>query len=275
MSYNSYTRENCVLGEGSYATVYKGHLNNALKTPCAIKVVNYSTFTDEQKRLLENEVRILTRLSRKFPDSTKNPFIHFHNATITGDNELSIVTELASGEELDIYCTRFVSGCPERIAKLVFYRILSATKILHEEGMCHLDLKLENIMYDRTKNQIKILDFGFSTNSKNSHGTKYHKIFRGSIHYVAPEIVNNIPYDGCKADVWALGVTLYIMLIGYFPFDTTLDDNEVIFAKIRENTPTYPRFLSTGALKLLRSMLNSVPSKRPSISDVMQHQWFQ
>mmetsp|Transcript_115526 Transcript_115526/g.172617 ORF Transcript_115526/g.172617 Transcript_115526/m.172617 type:complete len:276 (-) Transcript_115526:116-943(-) len=272
----TYVRENHILGEGTYATVYKGHIKHD-KSPCAIKVVNYAKFTNTEMRQLEKEVQTLAKLSAKFPDPTKNPFIHIYSASVTSINELSIITELATGEELDILTSRFVSGIPERITKFIFSKILNAVKILHEENMCHLDLKLENIMFDRrSRSKIKILDFGFARNTRTLDGDiQYHNMFCGSVHYVAPEIVNHVPYDGCKADVWALGVTLFALLTGSFPFDSINDDHHSIFSKIRENKVRFPAFLSTTAVNLLKSMLRSNALQRPSISEIMTHQWFE
>merc|ERR1719238_114487 len=263
-----------ILGEGSYATVYKGYTNDT-KEPRALKIVDYSSYSKEQITQLENEVKTLALLSNKFPDPTTNPFIHIYDAITLDRKKLCIVTELAAGEELDIYTTRFVAGIPERIAKLVFLNVLKAVQLLHEQNICHLDLKLENIMYDRKFNKIKILDFGFSCPSKTKEDeTVYHNTFCGSMHYVAPEIVDHIPFDGCKADIWALGVCLFSMLTGNFPFDSEEGDDKVIFAGIRENKPNFPSFLSTGALSILKEMMNCSPDKRGTVSSLLSHPWF-
>merc|ERR1719238_1026862 len=143
-----------ILGEGSYATVYKGYTNDT-KEARALKIVDYSSYSKEQITQLENEVKTLALLSNKFPDPTTNPFIHIYDAITLDRKKLCIVTELAAGEELDIYTTKFV-----------VLNVLKAVQLLHEQNICHLDLKLENIMYDRKFNKIKILDFGFSHPSK-------------------------------------------------------------------------------------------------------------
>ena len=81
--------------------------------------------------------------------------------------------------------------------------------------MCHRDLKLENILLN-SDNLIKIIDFGFSSKS----GQKLQN-FCGTPPYMAPEITVKLPYYGNPADVWALGIILYLMLYGKFPFRAT------------------------------------------------------
>jgi len=180
--------------------------------------------------------------------------------------------ELATGEELDLYCTRFASGIPERIAKLIFQRVPKAVEILHDSRYCHLDLKLENIMYDRNTNKIKILDFGFARRTKTKRNEiKYHRTFCGSMHYLPPEIINNLPFDGTKADVWSLGIVLYGMLVDQFPFD---GEEKELFRLITQNNPYFPPFLSTGATSLLKSMLKTNPEERPDISSLLTHPFF-
>ena len=81
--------------------------------------------------------------------------------------------------------------------------------------MTHRDIKLENILLDETRERVKMIDFGFSTCIP--HDRKV-KIFCGTPSYMAPEIVSKIEYSGPPADIWALGVLLFALLCGKFPF---------------------------------------------------------
>lgn len=81
--------------------------------------------------------------------------------------------------------------------------------------MTHRDIKLENILLDETRTRVKLIDFGFSTCIPHE---KKVKIFCGTPSYMGPEIVSKIEYAGPPADIWALGVLLYALLCGRFPF---------------------------------------------------------
>lgn len=81
--------------------------------------------------------------------------------------------------------------------------------------MCHRDVKLDNILLEEKTNMVKIIDFGFSVMS--SLGQKL-KIFCGTPSYMAPELTQKKEYDGKAVDMWALGVLLFVMLTGNFPF---------------------------------------------------------
>lgn len=84
----------------------------------------------------------------------------------------------------------------------------------HEKNICHRDLKLENVLVD-DQGKVKIIDFGFSTlcSSRGKLNT-----FCGTPPYMCPELAAKQPYNGPSADVWALGISLYLMLNGKFPF---------------------------------------------------------
>jgi MAP/microtubule affinity-regulating kinase len=76
-------------------------------------------------------------------------------------------------------------------------------------------VKLENILLDETKTVVKMIDFGFSTCIPHERKVK---IFCGTPSYMAPEIVSKTEYSGPPADIWALGVLLFALLCGRFPF---------------------------------------------------------
>lgn len=102
----------------------------------------------------------------------------------------------------------------EKEAKYLFIQIVKGIDYCHYKNIVHRDIKLENILLDENHN-IKIIDFGFSIIIPNY---KKLNIFCGTPSYMAPEIVNKIMYSGNSADVWALGILLYVMLNGKFPF---------------------------------------------------------
>ncbi len=104
--------------------------------------------------------------------------------------------------------------------KYLFKQIVDAIVHLHQKGIAHLDLKLENLLLSvdwlpngLEKQAIKLIDFGFS---REVDGLC--KTFCGTPSYMAPEIILRKSYDPRKADAWALGVLLYYFLCGTFPF---------------------------------------------------------
>ena len=102
----------------------------------------------------------------------------------------------------------------ERESKRIFSQLVKGVCYCHTKNIVHRDIKLENILLDEKLN-VKLIDFGFSIIKMPS---KKLNIFCGTPSYMAPEIVSKSQYSGPEADIWALGIVLFLMLCGYFPF---------------------------------------------------------
>ena len=102
----------------------------------------------------------------------------------------------------------------EAEAAKLFGQILEAVAYLHRSGVFHRDLKTENVIVDG-QGRVKIIDFGFSTKAEPMQRLN---LFCGTPNYMAPEIILKKEYYGGPTDVWALGVMLFVMCAGYFPF---------------------------------------------------------
>ena len=177
---------------------------------------------------------------------------------------------------------RYTGGLWEEFAKFYFIQIWYAISCIHSFKVAHMDIKLENILLDQYFNA-KIADFGISVDVSQTDGST--DLIRGTACYIAPEIAWLIPketYDAYKADIYSLGMWLYVMLFGEFP--------------LKENSETKSNFCSetigwiTG-LKwspkskkqwdiasfelqdLLSSMLSADPDERPSISEILEWDW--
>jgi serine/threonine protein kinase len=126
-------------------------------------------------------------------------------------------------------------------------------------------------LLDEYKN-VKLIDFGFSTCIPND---KKVKIFCGTPSYMAPEIVNKTEYCGPPADVWALGVLLFTMLCGQFPYRGATDDE--LYGKISRADYKVPSdvvaVLSPEAIDLIASLFNTNADKRPTAKEVLNHKW--
>lgn len=85
---------------------------------------------------------------------------------------------------------------------------------MHSNGVVHLDVKPENILVDDSLN-LKLADFGFATNKN----IKKLHLFRGTKSYMAPEIWDTRVYDGRQADVFSTAVVIFMIVVGYFPFE--------------------------------------------------------
>ena len=132
---------------------------------------------------------------------------------------------------------------------------------MHKKKVIHRDLKPENIIFKNTKNiDIGIVDLGFATKEKD-----YDKLFKrcGTPGYVAPEILNDKPYD-CKVDIYSCGIIFYIILTGKIPFNGH-SYKEIVYknmkAKIDFNLPRKMK-VSDDTLNLLMRMLEKDPANR-------------
>lgn len=130
----------------------------------------------------------------------------------------------------------------------------------------HRDVKLENILFDSNRN-VKLSDFGFSVHSKD----KRLKIFCGTPSYMAPEIVMRREYKGRPVDVWSLGVLLYAMLCGCFPFTASNYPN--LYKRIIRGQFRVPEYLTHTVRDLLRCMVCVDPAKRYTMQQVRRHPW--
>ena len=155
--------------------------------------------------------------------------------------------------------------------KRLIKQLLECLQYLHEMGITHRDIKLENLLLDEQLN-IKIIDFGFSTCIPNE---KKIKIFCGTPSYMAPEIVNKTEYCGPPADIWALGVLLFTILSGCFPYRGATDKE--LYSKITRADYKLPsevyNSLSGAAIDLISSLFNTNADNRPTAKQILSHPW--
>jgi 5'-AMP-activated protein kinase, catalytic alpha subunit len=123
------------------------------------------------------------------------------------------------------------------------------------------------VLFDENRNA-KLIDFGFSVQCKDP---KRLKVFCGTPSYMAPEIVNRVEYRGKPVDMWSLGVVLFAMLSGCFPFSAkTYPD---LYKKILRGTFQFPDNFNSSLRDLLAGLLTADPLKRLTCSQARQHPW--
>ena len=144
----------------------------------------------------------------------------------------------------------------------MFYQMLKSVEYCHRENIIHRDIKLENLLLDENS-KLKIIDFGFSTCIPND---KKIKIFCGTPSYMAPEIVMKTEYCGPPADIWAMGVLLFTILSGQFPYRGATD--EELYDKICRADYHLPKevkdSLSPAAKDLISKLFSLTAEDRPT-----------
>ncbi|KAK7835688.1 serine/threonine-protein kinase srk2e [Quercus suber] len=145
-----------------------------------------------------------------------------------------------------------------------------------EKQVCHRDLKLENTLLDGSPApRLKICDFGYS---KSSVLHSQPKSTVGTPAYIAPEVLLKKEYDGKIADVWSCGVTLYVMLVGAYPFEDPEEPKNFRktihrILKVQYSIPDYVH-ISPECRHLISRIFVADPAKRISIPEIRNHEWF-
>ena len=144
-----------------------------------------------------------------------------------------LILEYAPKGDLSSYIKIPERGFKEEHAKLIFNKILKGVQDIHNSGICHRDLKTQNILLDNQYNP-KICDFGFAT-----YISKNLKDWVGTTQYAAPEIHKNGPYDGVKIDIFSLGVILFNLVTGKYGFKEAKMENKLYILIKHKNYDTF------------------------------------
>ncbi|KAJ0918094.1 putative protein kinase CAMK-CAMKL-CHK1 family [Helianthus annuus] len=199
----------------------------------------------------------------------KHPNIVELHEVMASKSNIYFAMELVRGGEL---FSKIAKGrLPEDVARSYFQQLISAVDFCHSRGVYHRDLKPENLLLDEEGN-LKVTDFGLSAFSDHIRQDGLLHTTCGTPAYVAPEVIGKKGYDGAKADIWSCGVILYVLLAGFLPFQ---DDNLIaMYKKIYRGDFKCPPWFSTDARRLITKMLDTKPSTRITIAQVMDSPWF-
>ena len=193
---------------GGYGKVYLAK-NIISNKEYAIKQTDTSNFSNEDLYNISREHMILKSLRHKNVVKCIDSFLY--------DNKYFTVMDYAEGGEL----TNLLENkgkLTEKECKSIFIQIYHAVKYIHDNNIIHRDLKPSNILFlDKEKTHIVIIDFGISGIS---NGNQKEEIKAGTIKFMPPEMVNGTEFSSVtKFDMWSLGVILYRMIEGVYPFD--------------------------------------------------------
>jgi serine/threonine protein kinase len=142
-------------------------------------------------------------------------------------------------------------------------QLIASLAFLHANGIAHRDLKPSNVLLDGDQN-IKLGDFGFS---RRVDGDSLMRTPCGSPFYVAPEILLGNDYNGFKADIWSLGIILYVLETGRTPW--TAQSNIMLFQQITNGVYHLPLALESGIASVISACLQVDPGRRPTAFDLM------
>ncbi|CAF1053917.1 unnamed protein product [Rotaria sp. Silwood1] len=252
------------LGKGAFSIVRRC-IQKSSGQEFAAKIINTKKLSTRDHQKLEREARICRQL--------KHPNIVRLHDSIAEEGFHYLVFDLVTGGELfeDIVAREFYS---EADASHCIQQILEAVRHCHENNIVHRDLKPENLLLaSKTKGAaVKLADFGLAI-EVNGEQTQWYG-FAGTPGYLSPEVLKKEPY-GKPVDIWACGVILYILLVGYPPFWD--EDQHRLYNQIKAGAYDYPSpewdTVTTEAKRLIDSMLNINPSRRISATDALKHPW--
>eukprot|EP00903_Cladosiphon_okamuranus_P019290 g17731.t1 len=203
----------------------------------------------------------------------RHPYVVQLREVLASSSKIFLVCELITGGELFdkiVEKQRFT----EDEARFYFRQLLEGMEYCHSQGVCHRDLKPENILLDGAGN-VKISDFGLSNlySGGDDEALKLLHTTCGTPNYVAPEVLADKGYDGRMADVWSMGVILYVLLAGFLPFDEP--SMSTLFSKIQAADFSYPRWFSPEARSIIDRILVPDPKQRLTLAQMKAHPFWE
>ena len=251
-----------ILGKGTLSKCYE--LTDAEnKKIFAAKVIQKSALVKSRaKQKLISEIKI--HKSCNHPNIVS--FEHFFEDT----ENVYILLELCQNQTLNDLLKRR-KRLTELEVQCYLVQLIKALKYLHSHRIIHRDLNLSNLFITE-KMELKVGDFGEAT--KLDFEGERKRTVCGTPNYIAPEILDGKTGHSYEVDIWALGIIIYILIIGRPPFETR--DVKTTYKRIKMNAYSYPEnaIISEAAKNLICQILVTDPSKRPSLDTILIHDFF-
>ncbi|CAD8189954.1 unnamed protein product [Paramecium octaurelia] len=250
------------LGQGSYATVRLCIEKNS-KVKYAIKIYDKSKINDNQKmNNIKREISILKRINH----SNIIKLIY----AIEDRKSINLLMEYISNQSLAVYVkSKSKRLLPTQEGLYIFQQLANAIKYLHSKNIAHRDIKMENILL-LTDNYVKLIDFGFSICIQDNQKVN---VFCGTPSYMSPELVSKIPHNPLCSDIWSLGILLYRMLLGEYPFKGQNDKE--LYKAIQQNKVKLPNDMNQNIISLIQGCLEKNVNQRFTIEQILSSPLFQ
>eukprot|EP00063_Salmo_salar_P083888 XP_014058723.1 PREDICTED: calcium/calmodulin-dependent protein kinase type II subunit gamma isoform X3 [Salmo salar] len=252
------------LGKGAFSVVRRC-VKKSNGQEFAAKIINTKKLSARDHQKLEREARICRLL--------KHPNIVRLHESISEEGFHYLVFDLVTGGELfeDIVAREYYS---EADASQCINQILESVHHMHQHDIVHRDLKPENLLLaSKLKGAaVKLADFGLAIEVQGDEQAWFG--FAGTPGYLSPEVLRKDPY-GKPVDIWACGVVLYILLVGYPPFWD--EDQHKLYQQIKAGAYDFPSpewdTVTPEAKNLINQMLTINPTKRITADQALKHPW--
>ena len=255
------------IGIGKFGIVRRG-VHKSTKRKVAIKFINKIKMTNQDRILLSNEIDILTII--------RHPSVINLYEIIDYYDICYIITEYIHGVDLYTYVEDKNYKIPEFRIVSIIQQLSCANYYLNYYGIIHRDIKPEHLLLDDKYEEptIKLIDFGLAEIlfPKEKTCAQF-----GTIGYAAPEVLRGIPYNK-SADIWSIGILIYLLIIGCLPFDDANEVNKIKEMTINDEIP-FPIVIckkkTQESIYLLENILRKDSTKRMGLEEILKSKWMQ
>ena len=255
------------IGIGKFGIVRRG-VHKATKRKVAIKFINKTKMTNQDRILLSNEIDILSVI--------RHPSLINLYEVIDYYDICYIITEYIHGVDLYTYVEDKNYKIPEFRIVSIIQQLCCAEYYLNIFGIIHRDIKPEHLLLDDKYEEptIKLIDFGLAEIlfPKEKTCAQF-----GTVGYTAPEVLRGVPYNK-TADTWSIGIMIYLLIIGCLPFDDANEMNKIKEMTINEEIP-FPSVIckkkTQESIYLLENILRKDATKRMELEEILKSKWMQ
>ncbi|CAO1943810.1 unnamed protein product [Urochloa humidicola] len=246
-----------LLGSGSFGTVYEGISDEgAFFAVKEVSLLDQGSNAQQSILALEQEIALLSQFEHE-------NIVQYYG-TDKEESKLFIFIELVTQGSLSSLYQKY--KLRESQVSAYTRQILNGLLYLHERNVVHRDIKCANILV-HANGSVKLADFGLA---KEMSKINMLRSCKGSVYWMAPEVINPKKMYGPSADIWSLGCTVLEMLTRQIPFPN-VEWTNAFFMIGRGEQPPIPNYLSKEAQDFIGQCVRVDPENRPSASQLLEH----